>query len=282
MSCAPRPIGTVSRFALPYVLTLLACPLPAFSQSSVCHAIRAGETATQLARRLTGDGRNTYQPWFQIVDGASRSVPKSQYDRIRRGWRACIVKETRDAVVQPVAHRDTQESPAAAASAKTSASPSPTPSATVATTIPVMSALSGIDLTLVWVAAAVALPLAGWKFADDYMARRKTALLVMRHFAHRFVREFERPLVQQPTEVPLRARLRLRPARRRLDILLAPGEGRRYPNLADHRKNVEYDVVRIATLLADESFVREPLYTHAEWVVVPFRFNLGRKHTGVT
>ena len=70
-------------------------------------------------------------------------------------------------------------------------------------------------------------------------------LVVMKHFAHRFVREFERPLIQQPTERPLRSRLRLSPARARVEILLAPGQGRRYPNLSDHRKNVEYDVVRV-------------------------------------
>ena len=141
---------------------------------------------------------------------------------------------------------------------------------------------NSVDLTLVWLGAAVVVPLFGWRIADDYMARRKAVLLVMRHYAHRFVREFERPLIQQPTELPLRARLRLRPARGRVDILLAPGEGRRYPNLSDHRKNLEYDVVRIVRLLGDDSFVREPLYTHAEWVVVPFRFNMGQKHTGVS
>ena len=41
----------------------------------------------------------------------------------------------------------------------------------------------------------------------------------------------------------------------RLDILLAPGAGRRYPNLSDHRSNVEYDVQRVLTLLKDEPFV---------------------------
>jgi hypothetical protein len=47
---------------------------------------------------------------------------------------------------------------------------------------------------------------------------------------------------------------------------------------------VEYDVGRIVRLLADDSFVRDPLYTHADWVVVPFRFNVGQKqkHTGVS
>ena len=59
-------------------------------------------------------------------------------------------------------------------------------------------AVDGVDLTLVWLGAALALPLFGWRFVDDYRARKQAVLLVMRHYAHRFVREFERPLIQQP------------------------------------------------------------------------------------
>src|SRR5687768_6449790 len=91
MSIDLRTIEAISRCALLFVVTLAATPAAAFSQSSVCHPIRGGESATQLARRITGDGRNKYQPWFQIMDHSSRFIPKSQYDRIRRGWRACIV-----------------------------------------------------------------------------------------------------------------------------------------------------------------------------------------------
>ena len=94
MSWDSRPIATLSSCALLLVLAFVAAPSAAFSQSPVCHPIRIGETATQLARRITGDGRNKYQPWFQIMDSSSRFVPKSQYDRIRPGWRACIVKGT--------------------------------------------------------------------------------------------------------------------------------------------------------------------------------------------
>ena len=106
--------------------------------------------------------------------------------------------------------------------------------------------------------------------------------LVMRHFADRFVREFERPLIQRRRGAPRSVRLRSSPLRARLEILLAPGKGRRYPNLSDHKKNVEYDVVRVLHVLADESFVPDPLYSQAGWVVVPFRFKVGPKHTGVT
>ena len=142
--------------------------------------------------------------------------------------------------------------------------------------------IGGIDITRVWIGAAVILPLFGWRILDGYVGRRNTVSIVMKHFAHRFVREFERPLIQQAEEQPLRARVRLRPARARLEILLAPGHGRRYPNLSDHKKNVEYDVVRIHRLLADGSFVRDPLYMQAGWVVVPFRLESGQKRTGVT
>lgn len=271
MNCESPSIKTISWCALAFVLALAVYPSLAFARTTVCHPIRGGETASQLARRLTGDSRNKYQPWFQIEDRSSRPVPKSQYDRIRSGWRVCIVTETTQAIeVQPVAERAVAEVPVVAGG-----SPRPV----VADVI--LPATNSVDLTLVWLGAAVVVPLFGWKIMDDYLARRKAVVLIMRHYAHRFVREFERPLIQQPSDLPLRARLRLRPARGRVDILLAPGEGRRYPNLADHRKNLEYDVVRIVRLLGDNSFVRDQLYTHEEWVVVPFRLN-GQKHTGVS
>lgn len=274
MRCDSGRMKTKSmcRFGLLCIWTL-ASPAAVLAQSPVCYSIRSGETATQLARRITGDGRNMYQPWFQIVDRLSRSVPKSQYDRVRPGWRACIAREAKEpgeSSVQPVVPPDTSDAPGV---------PGGNLPPMVADTI---RPAEGVDLTLAWVGAALVLPLFAWKIADDYAARRKTSLIVMRHYAHRFVREFERPLIHAPTEPPLRARLRLRPARRRMDILLAPGAGRRYPNLSDHKKNMEYDVARIVRLLADDSFVRDPLYMHADWVVVPFRFNAAHKHTGVS
>jgi hypothetical protein len=262
-----RANARIARCVLPLVLGLVA-PSAAFSQSSVCHPIRGGETAIQLARRLTGDSRNTYQPWFQIMDTSSRYVPKSQYARIRPGWRACIVKETVDSSVRPAAPRETLPAPP---------DPGESPQPVAAD---VLRPTGGVDLMWVWLGAAVILPVFGWRILDDYAGRRKAASIVMTHFAQRFVSEFERPLIHQPAERPVRSRLRLSPARSRLEILLAPGHGRRYPNLSDHKKNVEYDVVRIVRLLADDSFVRDPLYVHAEWVVVPFRFKVRSKRAG--
>jgi hypothetical protein len=97
----------------------------------------------------------------------------------------------------------------------------------------------------------------------------------MQHFATRFVQEFERPLLWSDAGRPLRSRVRYSARRGRLDILLAPGKGRRYPNLSDHKKNMEYDVARVVHALADKSFVSGTPYTQAGWVVVPFQFKTG-------
>jgi hypothetical protein len=261
---------SISRCALPIVLTLVAGP-PAAAQPLVCYAVQRGDTASQLAQRITGDARNKYQPWFHIVDPSTRSVPKSQYDRIRPGWRACIVKE-------PVESRTAPADDAAAERVTTpvEAAGSPPPVAVPLRTI------RGVDLFVVWLGAAAVVPWLGWRILDGYFSRRQAALIVVKHFAHRFVREFERPLIQQhAAEHPVQSRLRLSPRRARFEILLAPGTGRRYPNLSDHRKNMEYDVARVLRVLADDSFVCGPLSAHAGWVVVPFQFRVGPKQPGV-
>src|SRR5687767_11663000 len=78
--------------ALPIFMLLSVAPTTAFSETLVCHSIRRGESAPQVARRLTGDSRAAYQTWFQIRNASSRFVPKSQYNRIRAGWQACLLK----------------------------------------------------------------------------------------------------------------------------------------------------------------------------------------------
>jgi hypothetical protein len=261
---------SISLCALPIILTLAAGPPAAFAQSRVCHAVQRGDTASRLAQRITGDARNKYQPWFQIVDASMRSVPKSQYDRIRPGWRACILEE-------PVESRSTPADDVVAEKVTTPVEAVASPPAAIAP-----RAIRDVDLSVVWLGAAVVVPLLGWRILDGYYSRRKAALIVMRHFAHRFLREFERPLIQpHAAEHAVKSRLRLSPRRARFDILLAPGKGRRYPNLSDHRKNVEYDVARVLHVLGDESFVCGPLSVQAEWVVVSFKFRVGPKQPGV-
>jgi hypothetical protein len=279
------------------VLMLEALPTDAFAQSPVCHAIRPGESAAQAARRTTGNGRNAYQAWFQIMNASSRFIPKSQYDRIHAGWRACVVpairsrssnanhvEESEPANVSEVSSGSSvpkvPAAPTALASADTGdgAGDKSPPAAS-----DVFRRLGGVDFPMLWLCAAVVVLWLGWLIVDDYLFRRKTASIVVRNFVHRFVDEFERPLVRCAVEErPLRSRLRCGARLRRFDILLAPGEGRCYPNLSDHKKNVEYDVARVMRRLGDDSFVSGALYTQAGWIVVPFQFTAGPRQSGAS
>ena len=278
------------------VLMLEASPTHASAQSLVCHVIQRGESAAQAARRTTGNGRNAYQAWFQIMNASSRFVPKSQYDRIHAGWRACVVPAIRNLSsnanhVEVRQAANVSKAPdgsgvpkllavhtaLASAEAGEGAADRPQPAAS-----DVFQRLGGVDLTMLWLCATVVVLWLGWWIVDDYLARRKTASIVVGYFVHRFVDEFERPLVRHDVEGrPVRSRLRFGTRLGRFDILLAPGEGRRYPNLSDHKKNVEYDVARVMHVLGDDSFVSGAIYTQAGWIVVPFQFTAGPKQSGV-
>jgi hypothetical protein len=285
----------IDRCALAVVLILGAAPAFAQSPSLVCQPIQRGESAAQVARRLTGDSRNTYRASFQILNASSRFVPKSQYDRIRAGWRACVIRPAQERVPSVALARkgSSLDRPDAATVAAVSLISPVTPASRdrlddrrddrPANSSDVLRALGSSPLSFVWLGAAKVVPWFGWRILDDYLARRKTASVVMGYFADRFISEFERPLLRYDArERPLRSRVRYRMRPRRFEIHLAPGDGRRYPNLSDHRKYVEYDIARVLDLLADRSFVRGPLNAQADWVVVPFHFKAGPKHAGVT
>jgi hypothetical protein len=289
MSWGLQSLTRVARSALPIVLMLEAVPTHASAPSPVCHAIRRGESATQAARRVTGNGQNAYHEWFQIMNPSSRLVPKSQYNRIRLGWRACVITPAislyahhveeaaaADAYEVPNGSRvpDVRAAPAALAGASDGSQPAVSD---------VVRRLGGVDLRMLWLCVAMVVPWCGWRMVDDYLTRRKTASLIVRHFVRRFVDEFERPLVRcDAGERPVRSDLRFGARRGRFAILLAPGEGRRYPNLSDHKKNVEYDVARVVRVLADDSFVSGAPYTKAGWIVVPFQFTADPKSSGVS
>jgi hypothetical protein len=224
-----------------------------------CYPVQAGDTAARLAQRLTGDLHSRHQPWFQIVDPMTdRFIPKREYGRIQSGWQVCVATERlRGALVRPAAYRAV---PTSGVLVRTAFAPE----------------RSAIDMSLlVWVAPLVVLLAGGavaWGVAGRYAGERRVMVAVMRGFGDRFVGEFERPLFRKrPVDRALSSRLRLAPSRRRLEILLAPAAGRTYPNLADHRKNVEYDVERVLKVLEDRQFVHDPLHAEGEWVVIPFR-----------
>ena len=123
--------------------------------------------------------------------------------------------------------------------------------------------------------------MAAW-IAGAYFDRREATGVTLRKFGETFIREFERPLIQQPcTKPPLRSRLHIIPDRERLEIHFAPYDGRHYPNLSDHRKNVEYDVDRVVQLLGDKRFVSDQLVARGPWVVIPFKFEPSIKQEGV-
>ena len=46
-----------------------------------------------------------------------------------------------------------------------------------------------VHASMLWLCAAMGVPWFGWRLVDDYLARRKTAALVVRHFVDRFVDE---------------------------------------------------------------------------------------------
>lgn len=283
MRCVLRRTTRITGYALPILMLLSVAPTAAFSESLVCQSIRRGESAPQVARRLTGDSRNAYQTWFQIRNASSRFVPKSQYNAIRAGWQACLLKPIVqrasmkvDDVVASVAPDVSQTRASVLSEAL------PGSAAVVEPAVLVTREAESFDFTMVWLGAAMVVPWVGWRILDDHLVRKKTRTIVMQHFATRFVQEFERPLVWSDAERPLRSRVRYSARRGRLDILLAPGKGRRYPNLSDHKKNMEYDVARVVHALADQSFVNGTPYTQAGWVVVPFQFKTLSKTSGVT
>src|SRR5215467_14267905 len=162
------------------IVLIEASPTDAIAQSFVCYAMTRGESATQAARRVTGNDQNAYQQWFQILDASSRFVPKSQYNRIRAGWRACVVKPAIRSVSSN-AHR--VEKPGAAAVSEANDVSEALKDSDVPAVLAVPTALAsaaaperpqlaasgdlrrlrGVDLTMLWVCAALVVPWFGWR-----------------------------------------------------------------------------------------------------------------------
>ena len=58
MRCVRRQKTRIARCALAMIVLLAGAPTAAFSESLDCHPIRRGESAAQVARRITGDSRD--------------------------------------------------------------------------------------------------------------------------------------------------------------------------------------------------------------------------------
>lgn len=250
------PIKWVIRCAATVVLAATGGVQPAFAQRLTCFPVQPGDTASRLALRLTGDAAHRHAPWFQILEPSSaRFVPKAHYGRILPGWHACVAQwRVRESVTfqQPL-----EEAP-----------PSQPPPAGL------VGRLTNTGWVGIWIGACLLLAIiVAWHIAATYSSQRRALVTRMTHFGERFVREFEQPLMKPGSnDRALASRLRLKPGRGRLDILLAPRGRRTYPNLSDHRKNVEYDVGRVLQLLKDEPFVVERLSEQGRCVIVQCRF----------
>jgi len=237
-------------------LAVLGGAQTVFAQPLLCAAIQPGETAAQVAKRITGEASSTRESWFQIVDPAtSRLVSKARYGFVRAGWRACVATGLTSLTASP----DGGIPAVWARHARTAYND---------ITRLVQAPDSNLALWLVLL-ALIALATHG---ADHYFQDRERTLEAMRQFSRKFVQEFERPLVGcNPSDRPIQSRLRFAPHAARLDILIAPSAGHRYPNLTDHRNNVEYDLKRVLNVLRDEPFVKGRPYMDGPWVVLPFQ-----------
>lgn len=200
-----------------------------------CYPVMPGDTAAAISLRLTRDPQGWRGLSFQFLDPATaRFVPKSNYGKLHRGWQACIA--------EPLLVRREPLSR-------------------------VPDAMRWWALLLLCGAAGASILALQWS-----LEQRSAMSRTLETFGAAFIREFERPLRDERSPGPsLRARLALSPDKRTLEVLLAPVEGRRYPNLADHRTNLEYDIRRVVSLLNDRRFACGPLRASGSWVAIPFR-----------
>jgi hypothetical protein len=242
-----------SHVAIGLVVLIGSAPVLVARQSFVCSPIYAGETLPAVALRLTGKSDNLYQPWFRIVDASGRFVPQSQYRNPGRNWRGCLQADIPQLPSQP---------------------------------LPGIGRPNGRIYDgrfAVRIGGAAFLILLPWLLLAEYVRRVRPVPAPLRSHANCFVSAFARPLLgRSSTLPPIQSRLRYLPAREEVEILIAPGSGRRYPNLTDHRVNVEYDVRRVLRLLGDRLVVTRPLRIEGQWVVVSLRSNAEVKEAGVT
>jgi hypothetical protein len=252
----------VARSALLSVLVMAATapvtagaePFDTTTERFHCYRIQAGDTAADVAKRLTGHRGNLLGSSFQIFDSHRQLISRDHYDRISPGWTVCLAEGR-----SPVAIRT--GSPATPAG---SVEQPEQPAAKLQLTFS--------DPDVWWFASLVLAAMTSLVALNSW--RKQLALAqIMQRFGGDFVREFGRPWAEYRGAGPLpRARLRIKPRRARVEILVAPAPGRTYPNLSDHRSNVEYDMVRIAAALTQDAFAGVEPYAEGEWVVLPFQF----------
>jgi hypothetical protein len=244
-------------------LLLCTTPFVVEAQQFECWPIVRGDTASGLARRLTGKAAAAYSDAFQIKDPTRRRfVPKSRYGRLSTHWQACVVRK-------PVKSNLLALAPAAAPPAASQAVP-PLARGPAITSSRVITRSDVIFA--VTIAAAVWLMLVMISAVAGYASTPPIPPAMLRAAAEDFIRVFARPLVDPLSGVaPIAVRLRFVRRVQQLEICIAPCGGRRYPNLSDHKKNVEYDVNRVVRTVGTHRVVADRLRAEGKWVVVPIR-----------
>jgi hypothetical protein len=272
---------------LPTLVILFLCAAPPCLQAQkfLCSPIARADTAPRLARRLIGNSAAAYSHAFQIWDPARRMfVPKSHYSRLSTHWQACVavgpVRRTPLAYAPIVASTAPVVAPAAPVVAPPGQTITSAPLAVrLARPGPAPSDGSHVDFVVIATSASAVLLILLVYVAVDSLAPRRIPP-VMQRAGERFVVAFARPLIDPSSRVPpIQARLRFIRRAQRLEISIAPGAGRRYPNLADHQRNVEYDVNRVMRLLGNHFVVSDRLRAAGKWVIVPIRLT-DMKRTG--
>ena len=264
--------ATLRSRRLSIVVFLVLCGAArAEAQEYACWPIVRGDTASSLARRLTGTAANTYSEAFQIRDPARQKfVPKSQYSRLSTNWRACVERELVKSGVR---------APALVPAAAASAAP-PAISQATASTAPPAATQYDVRFALTF-GAAVSLMLLMISAVSSYAAGRPMPPALQRA-GEDFLRVFATSLVDPTSAVPpIAGHLRFSRRRQRLEICIAPRGGRRYPNLSDHKTNVVYDVHRVIGIMGADRIVCDRLHAEGQWVVVSVRL-AGPKEAGAT
>jgi hypothetical protein len=268
--------GTPCNRQLAALVVLCLCAAPAFveGQQFVCSPIRRGDTPSRLARRLTGNPAAAYSPAFQVRDPVRQLfVPKSHYGHLSTQWQACVAIAAPRST--PLAYAPVDASPAPAVT------PTIVPAGPTITSAPlaIASALptpalspgsqGNFVFTATMVSAAVLMVLI---YAAVDLRMPPPISPVIRRAGEQFVSAFARPLIDPSSSVPpIQVQLRFIRRVQQLEIRIAPGPGRRYPNLVDHKRNVEYDVDRVMRILGKHVVISGRLRAAGKWVVVPIR-----------
>ena len=274
-------VAPVCRIATLAAAIVMAAPAGALAQSLVCKPIVRGDSAASLARRLTGDAAQAYSHLFQIRDPArSVFVPKSRYERLSLHWQVCVAPEILIRAAPRVV------SPRVVPSGiPVSLPPEPIVASNLAPPISAPPAMPltrrydlegavrvGVGVSLVLFVVSMAVRLVPSPGPPPDLQRAGEA----------FVGAFVRPLIDPGSSVPpVLVRLRFIRRSEQLEIHFAPNHGRRYPNLLDHKRNVEYDVQRVLRLLGPGVALSNPLRAEGNWVIVPIRL-VARKQAGVS